>query len=136
MTEVLEALIAHLLTVSAVTDLTSTRIFGGELPEAEVASMPRKVLVLRLAGGIEQMRSARTTRVRVDVFSYGEGYYQAGRVDRAVADALMDLRRVKAADTLLHAAGYGGPFQLKEPGHGWRYVARTAIVAYDERTAA
>jgi len=136
MTDVLSALIAYLKADAEVAALVGARVYGGELPEADVASMPRKCVIVRLAGGTERARSARIARVRADIFSYGEGYKEAGQVDGAVTDALADLRRSTYSSTLLQASGYGGPFQLKEPMHGWKYIARTALVAFDERTAA
>jgi hypothetical protein len=93
-------------------------------------------VIVRLAGGLEVFRSARLSRVRVDVLSHGEGYYEADQVDRAVCEALMAIQRTAASSTLLQSAGYGGAFQLKEPEHGWKYYARTALIVYDERTAA
>jgi len=135
MTDVLSALIAYLKADTELAALVGARVYGGELPEADVVSMPRNCVVARLAGGTERSTSARIKRVRVDLFSYGgDGYKEAGQVDGAVADALSDLRRATYSSTLLQASGYGGPFQLKEPIHGWKYVARTALVAYDERT--
>lgn len=132
MQDVLTALITYLGTQSGVTDLVSTRIYGGELPKADVAEMPRKAIVLRSAGGIEEFRTARIQDQRIDVFSYGDGYFEAGQVDRAVADALMAIRRNASESTLLHSAGYGGAFQLKEPDTGWRYVLRTATIKAGE----
>ena len=132
MQDVVEALITYLGTVSGVTDLVSTRIWGGDLPESEVTNMPRKNLVIRGSGGPEEMRTARIQRQRVDIFSYGESYYQAGRVDRAVADALLDIARTVANSTLLHSVAYGGHLFLKIPDSGWEYVMRSALVVVGE----
>tara|TARA_Y100000310_G_C20633982_1_gene790189 strand:- start:132 stop:548 length:417 start_codon:yes stop_codon:yes gene_type:complete len=133
--DALDALITHLKAVTAVTDLTSTRIYGGELPDADVESMPRRCIVLRYAGGLESFRSHRVARVRIDIFSYGEGYKDAMSVDLAVADAVHAIGREEpaASGTLLHSVGYGGPIMLKEPEADWRYVARSATVIADER---
>ena len=137
MQDVILALRTHLLTVGAVTTLTSTRIYAGELPPNQIASMPQKLLVIRFAGGIEVFRTAREQKPRVDFFAYGEGYFQAGQVDRAVSDALIAIRRLDVADTLIHSVGYGGgPRQLKEPETGGRYVVRTASVIAGETSTA
>ena len=132
MQDIVAALITHLGTVAAITTLVSTRIYGGELPEADIGSMPRKAIILRYAGGIEEFRTHRSQRQRVDIFSYGEDYLEAGRVDRAVADALIAIRRTESESTLLHAVGYAGVFQLKEPDTGWRYNVRTATITAGE----
>ena len=137
MQDVIIALQTHLLTVAAVTALVSTRIRYGELRADEIKRMPRKVLVMRYAGGIERFRTDREQRPRVDFFSYGEGYYQAGQVDRAVADALIAIKMLDVADTLIYSVAYGGgPRQLKEPDTAWRYVVRSAIVRAGETTTA
>jgi len=137
MQDVLAALIVHLKTVVAVTDLVSTRIFGGELPEDEISSMPRKCVVLRYIGGLVEFRTHREQKPRLDIFCYGEDYYEAGRVDGAVADALFAIRRTDVNNTLLYSIGYSsGPRQMKEPDTGWRYVTRSAIVRAGETTTA
>lgn len=137
MQDVILALKTHLLTVAAVTTLLSTRVWGGEVPPAEIEPMPRKALVMRYVGGLERFRTDREQRPRVDFFSFGEGYFQAGQVDRAVADALIVIKMLDVADTLIYSVAYGGgPRQLKEPDTGWRYVVRSAIVRAGETTTA
>lgn len=133
MQSVLDAMVTHLKTVSAITDLTSTRIFGGELPDEEVDDMPRAVVVLRYAGGFDVFRTHREQEPRLNIFSYGDGYKQADQVDRAVADALIVILRLTVGSTLIYSVGYsGGPQQLKEPDTGWRYSVRSAIVKAGE----
>ena len=136
MQDIMTALITYLGDQAAIAALVSARIYGGELPESEVANMPRKLIVLRYAGGNEESRTARIQKQRVDILSYGEDYFEAGRVDRAVADALIAIQRTESENTLLHAAGYAGSFQLKEPDTGWRYLARTATITAGETATA
>jgi len=135
MQDVMAALITHLNTVTALTDLVSTRIFGGAIPESEIKDMPQKLLLLRYSGGPEVFRTHRVQRQRIDFFSYGEDYYEAGRVDRNLADALIALSRNEALNTILHSAGYGGVVQLKEPDTGWEYVFRSALIIVGETAA-
>jgi hypothetical protein len=135
MQDVINAMIIYLKTQSDVTDLVSTRIYGGELPESEIVNMPRKLIVLRYAGGPEEFRTARLQKQRVDIFSYGEGYYQAGQVDLAIAEVLIAMQRVESESTILHAVGYGGSYQLKEPDTGWCYAFRTCTVTAGETAA-
>lgn len=129
----MDALITHLKTVSAITDLTGQRIFGGELPEDEIADMPQAVVVLRYAGGFDVFRTHREQQPRLNIWCYGDGFKQAGQVDGAVADALIAIRRLEVGNTLIYAVGYsGGPRQLKEPDAGWPYTVRSAIVKAGE----
>ena len=137
MQDVINALMTHLLTVTAVTDLVGARIWGGEIPPDEIKAMPRKAIILRYAGGLEEFRTHREQKPRLIIFSYGEGYRQAGQVDGAVADVLIEINRLDIADTLIYSVGYaGGPRQLKEPDTGWRYVTRTATVRAGECSTA
>jgi len=139
MQDVATALRTHLLTVEAITDLTSTRIYTGEIPDdAEtIQAMPVACIVLRYVGGYVKFRTHREQEPRLDIFCYGRGYIEAGQVDGAVADALIAIKRLDIADTLIHSVGTsGGPRQLKEEKTGWRYVARSAIVRAGETTTA
>ena len=132
MQDVIGALITYLKTVSDITDLTSTRIYGGGLPEADVASMPRQCLVLSSAGGPEEFRTHRIQRQRVDFFSYGSGYLEAGNVDGVLAEALIAIKRTESENTILHSAGYGGRLRLKHPDAGWEYYLRSATILAGE----
>lgn len=132
----MNALITYLGTQSGVTDLVSARIYGGELPQGEVGNMPRKVIVLRNAGGPEEFRTARIQHQAIEIFSFGDGYIEAGQVDRAVADALIAIRRNESESTILHAAGYGGASQFVDTDTGWRYVVRTATITAGETVTA
>ena len=135
MQDIIEALITYLGTQSGVTTLVSTRIYGGEIKADEVDEMPRKIIVLRYAGGPEELRTARIQQQRIEVFSFGEDYFEAGRVDRAVADALIAIRRNESESTILHVAGYGGASQLIDSDTGWRYIERTAMIRAGETAA-
>jgi len=137
MQDVLSALITHYLTVSAITDLVSTRVFGGRLPDDQVADMPRKCIVLTYAGGLSQFRTHRLQQPRIDHFSYGEDPLEAGRVDRAVCDALIAISRLDVNDTLLHSAAYSdGPYPGVEPEAGWDFMRRAATIKAGETTTA
>jgi len=134
MQDVVGALITHFKAESAITDLVSTRIWGGQLPVSEAENMPRKNVVMAHAGGFEEFRSAPIARVRVDIFSYGEGYLEAVGVDGAVADVLRAIHRTIAGTTLLHSAGYGGPIRMNIPESGWEYIMRSATIVMGETT--
>lgn len=77
----------YLLTVSAVTNLTSTRIYGESIPAADAASMPRACVVLSPAGG-PATEWLRTVESRIDVRCYGATPLAARTLAWAVYDAL------------------------------------------------
>lgn len=139
MQDVLTALRTHLLTVAAITDLTSTRIYTGEIPDdAEtIRAMPLACVVLRYVGGLVRFRTHREQEPRLDIFCYGRGYVEAGQVDAAVTEELIAIRRLDVGDTLFHSVGTsGGPRQQKEGNTGWRYVVRSVIIRAGETTTA
>ncbi len=137
MQDVITALMTHLATVSAVTDLVGARIWGGEIPPDEIKAMPRKAIILRYAGGLEEFRTHREQKPRIIFFAYGEGYLQAGQVDRAVADVLIEINTLDIANTLIYSVAYaGGPRQQKESDTGWRFVTRTATARAGECSTA
>lgn len=106
------------------------------MPDPEIENMPRKTVVIRYSGGPEEFRRHPLQKQRIDIFSYGETYHEAGQVDREVADALHDMSRQDSSNVLMHSAGYGGARQLKEPDTGWPYILRSVMIIADERATA
>lgn len=85
--------------------LVGTRVFGGELPASETASMPRRAIVLRASGGVELIGGfVETDTKRVDVFTYGATDREAAELMATVALALRRLRRGVYAGCLIHWA--------------------------------
>lgn len=139
MVDALAGIVAYLLAEEDLSELVEQRIFGGELPEDEHDAMPRKALVLTFAGtgaGVGEQGDAPLQSVRVDAWAYGEDYYEAGQVYAAARKALKGLRRVVAADCLLHSAQVsGGPIQRRDPETGWRLVWSSYLVLASESPA-
>lgn len=116
------ALVAYLKTIAAVTALTAQRIFGGELPEAETASMPRAAIVIKASGGVSQTGDSyvETDTQRVDVFAFGVTPREAARVSREAGLALRRLDRSVHAGVLLHSASAAsGSLSVREPEVNW-----------------
>jgi hypothetical protein len=134
MIDVLAALRTVLLADDGVAALCGTRVWAAELPKAEVTNMPRANVVLAHAGGFERMATDPRVRPRVDVYSYGETFFSAGQLDRAVYDALKALRRRKVGEALIHGVALaGGPIQLRDSDAGWPVLVTSVSVATDER---
>lgn len=137
MTDIIAALITFLNADDDITALVNERIYAGELPRSETEYMPRKVVVLRYSGGIEDNSFVPVARPRVDITSYGESYHEAGKVDRAVYTALKAMDRQTTDTVLLHGVALsGGPIMLKDPQTNWPYQWRSATVTADERNTA
>lgn len=85
--DILAAVRQMLLDDIGISDLVSDRIYGGSLPRSEVASMPRKNIVLSRGGSVPSAGTAshiKVQRMRLDIRCYGEDGYEAGVVHRAV----------------------------------------------------
>lgn len=116
------ALVAYLKTIPAVALLTGSRIFGGELPGGETASMPRECIVIKASGGASQTGGSylETDTQRVDVFAFGPTPREAARVSRAAGLALLRLTRSVHGGVLLHSATTAsGTFSTREPVVEW-----------------
>jgi hypothetical protein len=101
-------------------------IYGGELPQEENATMPKKAVVLHASGGYENNDYIEIVKPRLDVYCYGETYYEAGTVDRAVYDVMKHVMRKRIAGVLLHGVACGGgPIQVKHAETGWPIVWRS-----------
>ena len=122
------AAIAKVLRADAsITALAGSRVFGGELPNREVQSMPRPVVVLRATGGGSLGPGARSYapwRVnRLDIFCYGRTPHEGSELHDAVYKAMTQLRQTVAADTVLkNASVSGGPVQTRDPDTDWPYT--------------
>lgn len=135
MTDVLDALIVFIKADSEVMILAGDRIYGAELPRDETKNMPRKVAVLTEAGGIERNRFLPIAEPRIDIWSYGETYHEAGKLDRAIYQALKDLDRQTTDDVLLHGVALsGGPHSMRDSETGWPLKVRSVTVSADERS--
>jgi hypothetical protein len=115
-------LVAFLKADVATNAVTGGRIFGGEMPEAETASMPRTAIVVKASGGLQLMGDSYVEHdtQRVDVFAFGKTPSAAGAVMRTAALALRQLRRSVHGGVLLHwANSASGSIAGREPVTEW-----------------
>lgn len=128
----LEAVVAFLAADVDTNALTSSRVYGVELPPSQVESMPRKSIVIRRSGGGPSVGDS--SRIpwslpRMDVFSYGETPYQASRVDLAAYRALKQMTPHKRGTCrLVDAQLSAGPIDLREQETPWPLVWRSYLV--------
>ncbi len=118
--DIVGAVVTFLKADAGVAALVATRVFGLELPAAEAASMPRKGVVVASSGGSSFAAGSFIDHdtQRLDLFSFGETLFEAGRVRSAVSDALRGLRRGKIGTTLVHWI---------EPAGGWASQRATKL---------
>lgn len=124
----------YLLTVTAVTTLCSTRIYGESLPVGDAASMPRACLVIAAAGG-PATEWLRTVESRVDIRSYGATPLAARTLAWTVYDALAWLtKRTIATGKLYKAMPELSPIALIDPDTDWPYTVTSFLVTTSRET--
>lgn len=136
----LEGLCDALVADTAVNALISGRCFGGELPQSEVTSMPRKAVLLQAAGrGLPSLdRSDMPLQgVRVDCFCYGETPYEAAKVLWAAYGALKALYNYSpnSGAPIKSAVPVAGPIQFRDPTTSWFTTVLTVQVLCSEVSA-
>lgn len=115
--------------VGGVAGLDAARVFGIEIPKAEVELklMPRKLIVVRQSGqGGAAGGYARIQKTMVDILCYGETPYEAELLRLEVHRFLKDFRRRMSGDFLLHSFdSVNGPVPAREGETEWPYVLET-----------
>lgn len=130
------ALVTLLRADAGVAALAPVRVFGARLPATEVASMPRKAVVIRRAGAgasAGNRSRIRVSKPRCDVFAYGETPYEASRLDLACYEALKQMEAQNIGTCRIwDAVLINGPIDLTEEDTTWPIVFRTYLVAAAE----
>ncbi len=140
MTDLIQALVAHLSLQPGVVDLVqdgqTMHVYGLELAGSVAPDMPRKALVLQMAGGTGPIGARDFVPVqymRVDAFCYGETGAEATRLQRVVHDALKGLSNAVAGDTLIRSVSIdSGPRYFKDPDTDWPTVIESFLVMASE----
>ncbi|MEO9612633.1 MAG: DUF3168 domain-containing protein [Nitratireductor sp.] len=110
--DVITALAEILKANADVSVLAGSRIYGGELPEHETASMPRGAIVLQPSGGASMTAGSDSQHdtQRIDLFAYGATPFEAERLRRVARRVLTPVRRVVSANCLVHWIEVAGGF--------------------------
>ena len=140
MTDLIQALVTHLSQQQGVVDLVqdgqTMHVYGLELPASVAPKMPRKALVLQMAGGggpIGSRDFVPMQYMRVGAFCHGETGFHAMRLQREVHDALKGLRNAVAGDTLIRSVSIdSGPRFFKDPETDWPTVIESFLVMASE----
>lgn len=113
--------------------VASGRVFAGDLPKAEHASMPRECVTVRSSGGAGAgSHWMRTGRQRLDVKSYGATPYEAAWLDFTVGTVLQLWKQSTVTitdpdgnDFDLKVGSFthvGGPNELVDPDTDWPFT--------------
>lgn len=113
MTDIVTAIVELLKADAGIAALVGTRVFGGELPPDEAASMPRKAIVVQPSGGVPFQPGSRVKAEaqRLDVVAYGATPHEAAALRGNAAGVLTaTVRELTVAGVLVHwvqsAGGY------------------------------
>lgn len=130
MHDIIGAVAAYLKTDAHVAELIEDRLFIGRIPHAQVEAedtfRPRKMIVIRQAGGVGKRDLLPIDFQRMDVICYGETMFDADSVRRAVWDVLTRLDRVRSGDVLIHHVNpVSGALSSVDPDIVWPIVVQS-----------
>ena len=106
---------------SAITALTSTRIYGMEVPQSQHNSMPQQAVIVKPAGNPGGAHGyMRYGKTRLDIWCLGATFYDAAQVYREVYPRLKHVNRETIGSVVVHDyTPTGGPLQLQDPETRW-----------------
>lgn len=130
------AIIDFLQADAQVTTVMAARVFGAELPPAEVSNMPRECAVIKASGGPgSDMGYMKTNRNRYEIRTYGRTPLTAWDAHLAVHDALKQMVPTVTNNTKLNnAVQVQGPMQLRDPDVNWPFVLSSYSISASEVT--
>jgi hypothetical protein len=118
--DAIRALITWLGTQPDIASLTAGRIYGGELPTSEVGTMPKKVILLRWAGGLGISDVILLSNWRVEIWCYGETPYEGDLLNRLVHRRMKSLTSQMIDGVKLYPVQESeGPHNFREPDTKW-----------------
>jgi hypothetical protein len=111
--------------------LTAGRLYGAELPTSEVGTMPKKVIIVRWAGGFGVIDVLLLSSWRVDIWCYGATPYEASVLHRFVHSRMKALPGITIAGVKLYPAQEsGGPLSVRELDTKWPAVIQSFAVLF------
>lgn len=137
LTDVVTAIVDLLKADAGVAALVGTRVFGGELPPAEAASMPRNAIVIQPSGGtpFKPASLVKAEAQRLDVVAYGATPLEAASL-RAVAGRVLVLtvRRLVSGVLVHWVQSAGGYLAGRDRDGQWPFAFQSfqALFSIDE----
>jgi hypothetical protein len=134
MTDIITAIVDVLKDVSGVADLAGEHVYGDELPAALASAMPEQAaLVIRPSGGasFQPAGKVKAETQRFDLVAYGPTPFEADRLRRAGARALMALQRHLEGSVLIHwVQSAGGYLTGRDRDGAWPYAFQSFQTLY------
>lgn len=137
--DAIDAAIAIAKADAAVAALVGARVYGMELPIADVGSMPRACIVIRASGGAPPSYTEGTAQLqamRFDANCYGATMYDADHVRRALRGAYRTVSRQVIQSVLVHWINpAGGLLSFRDPDTDWPRAVETWQILTAEQAA-
>lgn len=133
MVDLVASLVALLDADAGIADDAEGRVFGGELPAAESAFMPRRAIVVRPSGGPSLFADSyvQADTQRVDISAYGATVAEATALLDRAAGVLLPIQRRASAGVLIHwVKSAGGFWTGRDPQFGWPRAWRSFQVLH------
>lgn len=131
--DVIAAVRGYLLADADVLELSAGRVYGVQIPPANIGAMPTATVVVKRAGGPGDASRIPWSRSRIDVFCYAATPSLAATLELAVFQALKLLDTALIGNAkLFDAIILTGPIDLREPDTGWPSVIRSYLVSMNE----
>ena len=132
MYDVLAAVRAYFVSLTAITNQVSTRVYVAGIPRTEQPNMPRKVIGLYSSGGPGMDRDVPEGRVTVQCRCYGASSVQAWEVATAVLGAVHRAHHQTplAGKQLLTIMNESHPADFVEPSTFWPGVMFNLSIHY------
>lgn len=139
MTDPVAAAVAALASDVPTTTLAGEHLYGGELPHAVAAGMPRRAILVVPSGGISLTAGSRAEvdSQRIDLFAFGATPLEANELCQVAARRLWLIEREVFAGTLIHWINRAGGFsQARDRDGQWPQCFRSFQVFYSTQAAA
>lgn len=133
MADWIAALVELLKADAGISAAVGARVFGGELPAEEAASMPRQALVLEPSGGpsLTGRSFVQHDTSRFDLLAYGATSREAGQLADQAALVLRNMRRGVWANVLIHwVQPAGGSSSGRDAALAWPRAFRSFQVLH------
>lgn len=133
MADIVTAIVDLLKADAGVANLCGGRVFGGELPAAEAASMPRSAVVVQPSGGPAFQPGGRlkAEAQRLDLVAYAATPMEAASLRDALRKALVMTVRRLVSDVLVHwVRSAGGYLAGRDRDGQWPYAFQSFQALY------
>jgi hypothetical protein len=137
MGDIITSIVDLLKTDADIVALCGDRVFGGELPPDEAASMPRAAIVIQPSGGVAFKAASlvKAEAQRFDLVAYGATPLLASTLRTAGARILVRVVRELVTGVLIHwVQSAGGYLAGRDRDGAWPFAFQSFQTLYSTET--